>query len=396
MKLREHIEDFVVEELATAEFGESGDFLIARLEKGGLGTLEALREVARKLGVSMKRISFGGLKDARSLSRQYFSIAPGDPQIDKLPVRLKASLWNYEAVGRSNKPYDRSSYVGNRFELLLRDLSDEECLGIAGRAETVKRDGFGNYYDSQRFGSLEGADRFVARLLIEGDYEGALKAAIASPRPDSNAGTDRIKAVVRDHWGRWKECKAALPPSREQSIVTYLCDHSAGFVHAFELLDRPLRLLYTGAYQGYLWNRVLSRLVTRLVGGKRVRIIKDLPGGAAVFEPLNDEERAFLKDLIVPQPTPKFLDEPMDSAVRAAYEEVMAEENLTPRSFRLKKVRSTYFQKGRRQAVVVPRNLELSQAIADDLNTGKKKIALKCELPRGAYVTMLVKALSLE
>ena len=396
MKLRKHIEDFVVEEIAAAEFGKAGDFLIGRLEKGGLGTLEALREVARRLGVSMKRVSFGGLKDARSLSRQFFSIAPGNPPVDNLPARLKASLWNYEAVGRADRPYDRSSCLGNRFEIVLRDLSDEECSRLGGRAEIVGRDGFGNYYDSQRFGSLAGMDQFVARLLIEGDYEGALKAAIASPRPDSSAEGDRIKALVRDHWGRWKECKAALPPSRERSIVTYLCDHSVGFVHAFELLGRPLRLLYTGAYQSYLWNLVLSRLVTRLVGEKRVHVIKGLPGGAAIFESLNEEERAFLKDLIVPQPTPKFFDEPMDAAVRAAYEEVLAEEDLTPRSFKLRKVRSTYFQKGRRQAVVVPRNLELGRAIADDLNTGKKKIVLKCELPRGAYATMLIKALSLE
>jgi tRNA(Glu) U13 pseudouridine synthase TruD len=62
MRIRQHIEDFVVDEVASAEFGERGDFLIGRLEKSGLGTLEALRELARELGVSMKRISFGGLK----------------------------------------------------------------------------------------------------------------------------------------------------------------------------------------------------------------------------------------------------------------------------------------------------------------------------------------------
>jgi tRNA pseudouridine13 synthase len=396
MKLREHIEDFVVDELTPAKFGERGDFLIARLEKRGLGTLEAVRDLARRLGVSLKRISFGGLKDARSISRQYLSVAPGNPPAAGLPKRLETSLWTYEAVGRADMPYDRSSYTGNRFELVLRDLSDEECRRIAERLEIISRDGFCNYYDSQRFGSLEGADHFLARLLIDCDYEGALKAAIASPRPGLKARSDEVKAIVRDHWGRWPECKAALPPSRERSIVTYLCDHSRGFVHAFELLDRPLRLLYTGAYQSYLWNRVLSRLVTRLAGEARVRVIDDLPGSPAMFKSLEEGERAFLKPLIIPQPTPKVFEEPMDPAVRAAWEEILAAEKLEPRSFKLKKVRSTYFQKGRRQAVLEPRGLEVSPAAFDDLNAGRKKVVLKCELPRGAYVTMLVRALMTE
>jgi tRNA pseudouridine13 synthase len=324
------------------------------------------------------------------------SIAPGEPPAARLPRRLETSLWKYEAVGRSDAPYDRSSYIGNKFQVVLRELSGEECRGIAGRAEIVRRDGFGNYYDSQRFGSLEGADGFVARFLIDGDYEGALRAAIASPRPDSSAETDRIKATMRDYWGRWKECKAALPPSRERSIVTYLCDHTVAFVHAFELLDRPLRLLYTGAYQSYLWNRVLSRLVMGIVGAGRARVLNDVPGGVAIFNALDERERALLQNLIIPQPTPKLFDEPMEPAVRSAYEEILAGENLTPRSFKLRKVRSTYFQKGRRQAVIVPQDLQLSKESADELNAGMKRITLKCRLPRGAYVTMLIQSLVTE
>jgi tRNA pseudouridine13 synthase len=355
-----------------------------------------MREVARALGVSLKRISFGGLKDARSISRQYLSIAPGSPPAAVLANSLKTPMWTYRAVGRSDKPYDRSSYVGNRFELVLRDLSQDEIRGIIARAPIVSRDGFPNYYDSQRFGSLDGADAFVARLLIGGDYEGALRAAIASPRPGSKAETDKIKAIVRDFWGRWQECKDALPPSRERSIVTYLCDHSRAFVHAFELLDRPLRLLYTGAYQAYLWNLVLSLVVTRLVGEGGVRIAHDIPGRPAIFRELDDRQRAVLNNMIVPQPTPKLFEEPMDAEVRRAYEEILAAENLTARSFKLRKVRSTYFQKGRRQAVTQPRDLSLSTASDDELNPGRGKLAVSCELPRGAYVTMLVKALSLE
>lgn len=396
MRIRQHIEDFVVDEVASAEFGERGDFLIGRLEKSGLGTLEALWELARELGVSMKRISFGGLKDARSVSRQYLSIAPGEPPAAGLPRRLESSLWKYEAVGRSDAPYDRSSYTGNEFQVVLRELSGGECRGLAGRAEIVRRDGFGNYYDSQRFGSLDGAEGFVARFLIDGDYEGALRAAIASPRPGGNAEADRIKAIVRDHWGRWTECKAALPASRERRIVTYLCERTVAFVHAFEMLDRPLRLLYTGAYQSYLWNRVLSRLVIGIVGAGGARVLNDVPGGVAIFDALDESERALLQDLIIPQPTPKFFDEPMAPAVRSAYEEILAGENLTARSFKLRKVRSTYFQKGRRRAVIVPQEMQLSAESADEINRGMKRITLKCRLPRGAYVTMLVQSLALE
>lgn len=393
MRLRQHMEDFVVEEVPRDPPGGRGDFLIARLDKRGLGTLEAVRELARKLGVSLKRISFGGLKDARSVSRQYLSIAPGNPPAAGLPRHLKTALWEFEAVGRGERAYDRSSYAGNRFELTLRDLSDEDCALIALRAPLVARDGFANYYDTQRFGSLEGTDKFVARLLIDEDYEGALRAAIASPRPDSNAEGDKIKAIMREFWGRWPECKAALPPCRERSIVTYLCDHSLGFVHAFELLDRPLRLLYTGAYQGFLWNRVLSKVIRWTVADARVKEFHNVPGASLLIMELSDAERISCESKIIPQATPKLFDEQMNYEIQNAYNEVLKEEGLTPRSFKLKKVRSTYFQKGRRQAVAQARNLAVGAAAADELNAGRKKIRVQCELPRGSYVTMLVRAL---
>lgn len=393
MKLREKIEDFVVEEIPAAPPASKGDYLIARLEKRGPGTLEAVREVALRLGVSSRRISFGGLKDARAVTRQYLSIAPGDPPLEKIPSAIRGPLWNLDIVGRSARPYDRSSCAGNRFEVVVRDLARDEADAMRARADSLRRDGFCNYYDSQRFGSLDGAAGFVARFLIDGDYEGALRAAIASPRPGFAAEGDKIKAVMRDNWGRWADCKAALPRCRERNIAAYLCDHDRGFVHVFELLDRPLRLLYTGAYQSYLWNSALARIVARRVGENDVRFLNDVPGRPALYMALDDRAREFLHPLIIPQPTPKFFDEEMDDSARAAYGEVLEAEGLTPESFKLKKVRRTYFQKGRRPAVVVPGAFSVGPP--EDDGAGRKKIMVKCELPRGAYVTMLVKSLGL-
>src|SRR4051794_35671104 len=77
MKLRRLPEDFQVEELPVVEGGDRGRFVLYRLTKRGLGTLEAIDAVCRRWNVAGRRVSYGGLKDRHAVTVQYLTILDG-------------------------------------------------------------------------------------------------------------------------------------------------------------------------------------------------------------------------------------------------------------------------------------------------------------------------------
>jgi tRNA pseudouridine13 synthase len=61
-RLRAMAEDFVVEEIPSG-IGTEGPFLICRLTKKDWDQQRAVREIAKRLGISYRRINFSGTKD---------------------------------------------------------------------------------------------------------------------------------------------------------------------------------------------------------------------------------------------------------------------------------------------------------------------------------------------
>ncbi len=89
----------------------------------------------------------------------------------------------------------------------------------------------------------------------------AFRLALAEPNPSDRPATKQEKAILRETWGDWPEAKNRLPRSHARSLVTYLVDHPTDFRGAFARLKRELRSLYFSAYQSYLWNLMLGRLI---------------------------------------------------------------------------------------------------------------------------------------
>jgi tRNA pseudouridine13 synthase len=94
--------------------------------------------------------------------------------------------------------------TANRFEVTVRDLSPSEAARGAEGAAEVERVGVVNYFDSQRFGFLKHGQGFLARHLVRGDWEAALKAFLATPSELDRSDDAKVKAFWRDHWGEWQ------------------------------------------------------------------------------------------------------------------------------------------------------------------------------------------------
>ena len=73
-RIRQEPEDFFVEELPAELPSGIGEHLYVWAEKRGIPTLEAARILARALDVPEADIGYAGMKDARAVARQWFSV----------------------------------------------------------------------------------------------------------------------------------------------------------------------------------------------------------------------------------------------------------------------------------------------------------------------------------
>jgi tRNA pseudouridine13 synthase len=375
MKIKQRPEDFVVTELDKFELSKTGPFALYRLLKWDVGTIEAVRNLAKNWNLSQAQISFGGLKDRHARTEQAISVRGGPER------NFDASTFRVEFLGRSRDPITRASFHGNRFEITVRDLAEIPDLG------PVKRSGVPNYFDDQRFGSLRGTDgEFIGRALVRGETEKALKLALASPSGEDRKRDRDLKSTMRDRWGDWSGLAKDLPQSTEKTVASYLAGHPGAFGFAFERLDQNLRILYVSAYQSWLWNRTLAAIVRKLPDTYEVEYAA---GKHVFYRAIEPAAHDRLAELSIPLITPSERFEGEAAEIIAA---LLQDEKVEQRQFRLKKLAKTFFGKGRRDALMAPAGLSSSSG-DDELNRGRRKMTLSFELPKGSYATVLLKRL---
>jgi tRNA pseudouridine13 synthase len=258
--------------------------------------------------------------------------------------------------------------------------------------DEVRRQGVPNYFDDQRFGSVSGGGEFIAKLMVLGRYEEALRLALAAPYEFDRAEQKREKAILAECWGDWPRCKERLPRSHARSLVDYLCSHPTDFRGALQRLRPELGPLYLSAYQSHLWNRTLALCLRDLAGPDRLVPVRLRLGEYPFHRGLDDEQLRRLEALTLPLSSARLKldpDDPRGEWVRSA----LKDEGLELEQMKLKGFRELFFSKGERPALCLPR--ELGKATeADEVHPKKRKMVLSFELPRGSYATLVVKRLA--
>ncbi len=390
MKVKRLPEDFVVEELSDVQPLEAGKLTLYSLEKRGIGTLEAIQAIQQRWKLNRYRMSWGGLKDRHAITKQYFTVAGG-------PKRgMEQTNFRVECLGYVNKPFEAHDISGNRFSLVLRNLTVEQASFAVQAAPILKAFGVPNYFDDQRFGSVSLKGEFIADPWIRGNYERSLWLTFAEPNSFDNSTEKREKAILREHWGDWKTCKEKLTKSHRRSIITFLNDRPGDFKGAWGTVNKDLRSLYLAAFQSQIWNETLSLVIERIVGADRVVPVQMKTGKLnfpVSVDEAHGEQLAALKILL---PSARVSMEDIDNeVVKACLQEVLASKQLELREIRTKFPRDSFFSKGSRSALSRLGDFE-SSVEEDDMHSGRKLLRLRFDLQRGAYATIVIKRLGLE
>ena len=252
-------EDFVVEEVPLYPPSGEGEHTFLRLEKRGISTFEAIRRLARAVGVRERDVGYAGMKDARAVTTQWVSLA-GVPPAEADGLEL-AKLRVLEAHRHSHK-LRKGHLAGNRFRCVLRGV---DAAGEARAREILARltqQGVPHAFGPQRFGEPP-LNHLAGRALLRGEPAGVL-AVLLGPLPEESAASASEEPARRDarahyHAGDVAAALNAWPPrcNQERRMLKALLD-GADAATTVKLLPKKLKELYVNAYQSALFNRLLA------------------------------------------------------------------------------------------------------------------------------------------
>ncbi len=270
-RVRAELEDFRVEEIPRTPPSGAGDYLHLWVEKRGVSTIEALRLLCRALGVAEGEAGYAGLKDARAVTRQWFSFRTREAPGEAMRVAQEAGLRVLEAA-RSKARIARGELAGNRFDILVRDAAPDAAPRARKILEVLAARGLPNAFGDQRFGA-HGHTAQIGLGLAQGDFRAALAALLGGARfrfAGDAADGRLLEAASRYEAGEYARARTLWPPSwvAERGALARLA-RGGSCAQAAAALPARERALYGGALQAAVFNACLAR---RLEAGAHDRL----------------------------------------------------------------------------------------------------------------------------
>ncbi len=257
-KLRTSPEDFLVEEMPLPEKGGTvGPYLICLLTKKNWELQHAVKEIAKRLGISHRRIGWAGTKDRNAITKQWISIYNVTAE-QVAAIHLKDIT--LEPIRQSNESLSLGQLLGNRFDLVIRDTRSSDLVQHVQTLNKTASEGVPNYFGLQRFGAIRPVTHRVGEWILRGDFEQAVVTYVGQEFPGE---VDPVKTIRSDFLAT-RDPEPALRNlpvymAFERSMLHHLYTHPGDYNGALKELPPKLLSLFVSAFQSYLFNCALSQ-----------------------------------------------------------------------------------------------------------------------------------------
>ncbi len=148
--IKQKIEDFQVDEVLGFEPSGSGEHLFLEVRKQNLATTEVARMLAMQLNANLADVGYAGMKDARAICTQWFSVPKKSARTLAREGLGSADLQLLQ-IQDNDRKLKIGSHRGNRFRIRLREFCGESADLEARISRAVDR-GVPNYFGPQRLG----------------------------------------------------------------------------------------------------------------------------------------------------------------------------------------------------------------------------------------------------
>jgi len=259
-RLKTEPEDFIVREISKhPEVSDDGRFLIAEVTSRNWETNRLVRMMSRSMGISRERIGFAGTKDKRAVTTQLMSFEAPTESISKVDLKDITMSNAY----RSRRGIQIGDLIGNAFEITVKGC--DPSADIRSTIDSVSSDikalgGFPNYFGVQRFGTSRPITHLVGKSIVQGNIREAVSiymSQISEHEPPEVTESRKLLADRSD----LSEAVKTMPKtmSFEKIMAEHLIKHPDDDAGAISQLPTNLQMMFTHAYQSYLFNMMLSR-----------------------------------------------------------------------------------------------------------------------------------------
>jgi tRNA pseudouridine13 synthase len=262
-KLRKTSEDFIVNEISIYPPEDTnGEFTIAKIRVRNWETNRVIRQMARYLRISRKRIGFAGTKDRRGITTRLFSIKAPLEEVRRINLKDFELLESYSA----NSGLDMGKLMGNEFEIAIKDFEYKESETeqiIQDIDEKIKNlGGHPNFFGHQRFGSFRPITHIVGKKITDGDFKGAVLTYLGNPMKIEGEEAYLARSAI-DNGENFHDALIKFPKylGFEKALLNHLVTDENDFVGALDKLPKNLLMMFVHAYQSYLFNRILSKRI---------------------------------------------------------------------------------------------------------------------------------------
>ncbi|ELA45825.1 TruD family tRNA pseudouridine synthase, partial [Vavraia culicis subsp. floridensis] len=224
------------------------------LRKENEDTVEACMRISKELNVPFKNVKFAGNKDRRAITYQRVSI--NDVYYDNIK--------HLHCVRRERGYLKLGGFKGNRFTIMVRPKENSSETGDCSLDDAVMNMDLNmkmvpNFFGPQRFGRNLN-NHLVGKLIQEKKYEDAVNLIMMAEKNDG----DYVKEAKQSfHNKEYDKAYAQFPKNclAEKSICRNI---TRGYKYAVFSIKEKIRVFYLHAYQSYVFNQELSKLL----GGK--------------------------------------------------------------------------------------------------------------------------------
>ncbi|EDO18331.1 hypothetical protein Kpol_1013p2 [Vanderwaltozyma polyspora DSM 70294] len=376
-------------------YGPAKEFIHFTLHKENKDTMQAVNIICKLLRMPTRIIRYAGTKDRRGVTAQRLSIT--NISIDRLNA-LNRTLKGMIIGGYKfdDKSLNLGDLNGNEFTITVRDVDLKDSNGIPlskileSSCESLKTNGFINYFGMQRFGTFSISTHEIGKELLLENWKKAANLILS----DQTNVLPKSKEA-RKYWEETKDAEGTLKLMprdcmAENAILYALSsqkkeednDYSDNAYYlAIMKIPRNLRTMYVHAYQSFIWNSVASKRI-ELFGLKPVEGDLVIDGSSRAESKLEDEEVDFDEDLCEAQyirarpitkeeisankfkmtdvvlPTPGFdVVYPQNEELSRIYVDLMAKDGMNPNEMK-RRVRDFSLAGSYRNVVQVPEGLE--------------------------------------
>ncbi|HDI32149.1 MAG TPA: tRNA pseudouridine(13) synthase TruD [Thermofilum sp.] len=405
IKLR--LEDFIVKEVTLdnvvcdpqANFEDgNGEYTWFVLEKKGLDTITALRVIARGLRISSKRLSAAGLKDSKAITYQLACVKGLNPETIEGFIGASGKVKVHKAFRRPFKLKPGMLY-GNEFEIRISDipLSPDDIKTFTDKVLEELREigGVPNFYGYQRFGTIRPNTHMIGLRIIRGEFKEAIEELLFHIYPAEPERSKKARVMLRDD-GDFERAIEYFPLRlhQERTIIRYLAKHPGDYIGALRALPIEVRRLFIGAYQAFLFNKMLScRLrkglpISNALPGDIVVVFRERNRIGGVMR-VNEANVEKINELIARGAVSLVLNVygydtiPARGPQGEIEREVLKEQGISIESFKLRHMPEIATRGTLRVASFMPEDL--------DYKVKDRELFLKFRLKKGMYATVFLR-----